>query len=641
MNKKLFSIMAIAMAAFTFTACDDVPEPYEIPGNGGNTGGDTPGGDPIAYIYNETVGNDGSASDKPFVDVYTGWAKNGSGASNVTYSGTNASVRNSGISNTGAYDNASGPNVVFFGNSASFIINKIALTSEQTKLRLTFGASSSIRNDDGSYNNSFDDSKFTVSLSADGTTWTPITYTKNDGDQNYPYWVYATSDFTLKQAAGELYIKFDAKISSAIRLDDISLTTGEGGQEVDLGEGGTLPPAGDATPITIAEIKNMMTTEGAVIDATTNRYFEGVVQNDTENGNYSTNNLFVAMENATEAGQGVVLYGSQVEPKTLGLKTGDKVRVTLIAGKAKAQDYSGLYEITGAKDDTWCNVEKIGTATVTPLTINAAALANLAAYQGMTVKVNNATTNDNNNWGAGTHTFTTEGTDFTVYANQGCTFTNNTIDNTKTGSVTGIVTLYRGAAQIVPRTNDDVKDFSVEGGDTPEPPVTGDGMTADIIIKNKTGNVELGTNAYQNQDVTNESTWYTWSYDNITYRGAKICIADGKNGTGIQMQGNDSDKAKQGFIFNQTAFGSDIQSVTIIFTPVATTKYDPSYSFYAGTTAHPTENSFTAKSTSKVEGNSKVYTETFDLSAGSYKYFTIYNNKAGALYISKIIVTLK
>lgn len=557
MNKKIFSIMAIAMAAFTFTACDDVPEPYGIPGGGGNTGGDNTGGEPIAYIYNETVGNDASASDKPFVDVYTGWVRNGSGASNVTYSGTNASVRSSGISSTGAYDNASGPNVIFFGKSANFVINKIALTSEQTKLRLTFGASSSLRNEsDGSYDNNFDASKFTVSLSADGTTWCPVTYTKNDGDQNHPYWIYATSDFTLKQATGELYIKFEAGISSAIRLDDISLTTGEGGQEIDLGEGGTVvPPAGDATPITIAEIKGMMSSEGTVIDATTNRYFEGVVQNDTENGNYTTNNLFVAMENATEPGQGVVLYGSQVEPKTLGLKTGDKVKVTLIAGKAKALDYKGMYEITGAKDDTWCNVEKIGTATVNPLTISAADLANLAAYQGMTVMVNNATTTENNKWGAGTHTFTTGGTNFTVYANQGCTFTNNTIDNTKTGSITGIATLYNGAAQIVPRSNDDVKDFSVEGTEDPEPPVTGDGMTADIIIKNKIGDVELGTNSYPGMDVSNPSTWYTWSYDNITYKGAKICIADGKNGTGIQMQGSDSDEKKQGFIFNQTAFG--------------------------------------------------------------------------------------
>ncbi|MBO5186067.1 MAG: hypothetical protein J6B91_03320 [Prevotella sp.] len=36
MKKILFSMLAITMAAFTFTSCEDVPEPYEIPGQGGN-----------------------------------------------------------------------------------------------------------------------------------------------------------------------------------------------------------------------------------------------------------------------------------------------------------------------------------------------------------------------------------------------------------------------------------------------------------------------------------------------------------------------------------------------------------------------------------------------------------------------------
>ena len=639
MKKILLSMLAITMAAFTFTSCEDVPEPYEIPG-GNVPGGDTPGGNIGEYIYNETVGTDGSASEKPFVDTYTGWAKEGSGAANVTYSGSNASVRSTGLSNSGAYEGASGANIIFFGKSASFIINKISLTAEQTKLHLGFGASSSVQNDNNEYDNSFDESKFIVSLSADGETWTPITYTKNNGDQNKPYWIYATSDFTIKQAIGELYIKFEATINSAIRLDDISLTIGDGGQEIDLGAGSTVtPPTGDATPISIADIVAKMSDDGAIIDATTNRYFDAVVQSNVDCGNYTTNNLCVAEENANKAGQGITLYGSQVDPKTLGLKQGDKVRITLIAGKATAKNYSGLYEITGAISDTWCNIEKTGTTVIIPVTISATEISNLATYQGMTVKVNNATTKENNNW-VGTHTFTTGGINFTVYANNACNFANNTIDNTKTGSITGIVTLYKGAAQIAPRSNEDIKDFSIEGGDSPEPPVSDeDGMTSDYIKNN--GNSTLPTNAYGSQNVNDENTWYSWTYDGITYQGAKICVADGKNGTGIQMQGNDNDAAKQGFIFNKTAFKSDIQTVTIVFKPIATSKYSPSYSFYAGTIAHPVEKALTAHSTNSIEGDYKVYTEVFDLSSNNCKYFTISNNKVGALYIDKIIVTLK
>ena len=152
----------------------------------------------------------------------------------MTYTGVKASVRSTGLKNTGAYDNASGPNVIFFGTApSSFVINNIALTSAQTKLKLCFGASSSVKGDNG-YDNSFDASKFIVSVSTDGTNWTDLTYDKNNGDATNPYWIYATANFTLKKAISKLYIKFTANISSAIRLDDIVLTTGKGGQEIDL-----------------------------------------------------------------------------------------------------------------------------------------------------------------------------------------------------------------------------------------------------------------------------------------------------------------------------------------------------------------------------------------------------------------------
>lgn len=42
MKKILLSMLAITMAAFTFTSCEDVPEPYEIPG-----GGETPRAKPL------------------------------------------------------------------------------------------------------------------------------------------------------------------------------------------------------------------------------------------------------------------------------------------------------------------------------------------------------------------------------------------------------------------------------------------------------------------------------------------------------------------------------------------------------------------------------------------------------------------
>ena len=193
---------------------------------------------PTEVIYNETVGDKAVSSPYPYVDSYDGWNKSGVGSANVTYSGASASVRASGLANSGAYDGASGPNVVFFGTlPAYFQINKIALTDAQTNLKLTFGASYSIKVGDD-YDNTFDISKLTVSLSADGTNWVPLTYTKNNGDSEKPYWVLATANFTLKKAVSELYIKYTALAASSIRLDDITLATGAGGTEIDLGTAG-------------------------------------------------------------------------------------------------------------------------------------------------------------------------------------------------------------------------------------------------------------------------------------------------------------------------------------------------------------------------------------------------------------------
>ena len=366
-------------------------------------------------LYSETVGNKSVSSPWPLAGEYDGWNKTGDAAANVTYAGNNASVRSSGLANTDAYEGASGPNVVFFGSApANFDIQKIALAEGQTNLKLTFGGSRSSKGDDGQYDNTFDTSKFKVELSADGTAWTEIAYEKNNGDAETPYWIFATANFTLKKATSELYIRFTANESSVYRLDDITLATGNGGQEVDL-EGGSVVEPGEATAITIPELIALMPepmSTGEVIDANADRFFEAVVQADVENGNFTTNNLQVATEGATGEKNGVTLYGSQVDPKTLGLKMGDKVKVTLVKGAAKVQNYQGLYEVTGAKDETWCKVEKVGTANVTPIEITA---DKLAAYQAMTVTIKNASSNGAGTWCTAdkydTHTFTAGETD--------------------------------------------------------------------------------------------------------------------------------------------------------------------------------------------------------------------------------------
>lgn len=428
---------------------------------------------PPTLIFNETAGSESVANPYPLVADYTGWNTTGEGASKVSYEGVNTSIRASGKSSAGAYDGASGPNVIFFGSApATFTVKDITLASDQTNLKLTFGG----QYYDGDNNdNNFNKDNFVVYLSANGTDYTPLSYEVNDGDQVDPYWVFATKNFTLKNATSTLYIKFEAKASSKFRLDDITLMTGNGGQEVDL-EGGVVPPdPGEATAITIPELIAQMTTTEAPVDANADRYLDAVVMNDVAGGNYTFNNLILATENATEAGNGITLYGSQVEPSTLGLNKGDKVRVTLYKGLAKVVNYSGMYEVTGAKEATWCKVEKTGTVTSIPTATIAA--ADLAKYQGMAVTIANASVAQAGVWASASalssHTFTADGANFTVFCKQSDEKNPSVFLDVPykaaTGNISGLAAVYKNNSQLVPRNLDDVAAFS----DSSTPMITG------------------------------------------------------------------------------------------------------------------------------------------------------------------------
>lgn len=428
---------------------------------------------PPTIIFNETAGNE-AVDDKPLVSAYTGWNTTGEGASKVSYEGTNTSIRSSGKSSAGAYDGASGPNVIFFGTApATFTVKNITLASGQTNLKLTFGGQ---YYDQDNNDNGFKKDDFVVSLSANGTDYTPLSYEVNNGDQEDPYWVFATKNFTLKNATSTLYIKFEANISSKFRLDDITLMTGNGGEEIDLAGGGVVPPdPGEATAITIPELIAQMTDTEAPVDANADRYLDAVVMNDVAGANYTFNNLILATENATEAGNGITLYGSQVEPSTLGLNKGDKVRVTLYKGLAKVVNYSGMYEVTGAKEATWCKVEKTGTVTSIPTATIAA--ADLAKYQGMAVTIANASVAQAGVWASASalssHTFTADGANFTVFCKQSDEKNPSVFLDVPykaaTGNISGLAAVYKNNSQLVPRNLDDVAAFS----DSSTPMITG------------------------------------------------------------------------------------------------------------------------------------------------------------------------
>lgn len=690
---------------------------------------------PATVIYGNNFDKTLAAKDAnnrwPFLDQSDAWQNaTGTGIESVTYAYKNMSVRSS-QKNSGGYDGASGQNKIFFGTApANFDIDNITLPSGETNYRITFGANYS-KNNDGTYDNTFKPEYFHVWV-GNGTTWKELKYEKIGGsDETDPYWILFKSDFTLKTALKELSIRFTTTTggeaaNSAFSIDDLSFTNGNGGQEVDL-EGGVVPPdPGEATAITIPELIAQMTDTEAPVDANADRYLDAVVMNDVAGANYTFNNLILATENATEAGNGITLYGSQVEPSTLGLNKGDKVRVTLYKGLAKVVNYSGMYEVTGAKEATWCKVEKTGTVTSIPTATIAA--ADLAKYQGMAVTIANASVAQAGVWASASalssHTFTADGANFTVFCKQSDEKNPSVFLDVPfkagSGNISGLAAVYKNNSQLVPRNLDDVAAFSdsstpmitgvtpasvsipaiggnetiivsvankgenvlsvsglsglleatvdnannmvtvtaqpntgavqnqtltiaIAGGNSVTVPVTllgvGGGGTGEVVAFSitdiKADNADLPTNGYGSQVVATPSTWVSWTVGGIEFTGVKICESPASNGSIIQMQGNDSDAAKQAKLQNVTLIDgmSKIKIVFRSYQNKSGSYYNPGYTMTVAGAAQTPVETYTDKS------GYREYVHEYDLAGLGADSFVLDNNKVGALYIESFEIT--
>lgn len=428
------------------------------------------------------------------------------------------SIRTSGKLSAG-YDGASGKNKAFFGtNNPALIINKIKLDGAQD-LQLTFGAqySKTIDYDAGLYDNEFKPEKFHLALSADGTSWTTVEYTYAQADE---FWVFATSKFKLKNKAAYLYVKYAVDEASVFAIDDVTLAEGEGGTEVDLGEGSEEPEPTPGEAITVNELYRLAETvtgkDKLVIDAENNRTLEAVVVTDVDGGNVSANNLMVMTEGATQAKNGILLFssGQYTNPKdpAFPFKSGDKVRFTLVKGLAKVANFSNCYEVTCESSDaaTWLTAEVIGKAQLTPVPLTS--IDNLIDYQGMLVTVKNVTSPATaGNWAVGTTTFKVGSSDLTVYVTQDAAgFAGKQYAASKTGDLTGYV--YKGAVQLCPRNMTDAAAFA-EGGTDPEP-----ADPAHIVLDFSRGK-DMATPAfpYHDKDDSSSATEGTYTIDGYTY----------------------------------------------------------------------------------------------------------------------------
>ena len=463
----------------------------------------------------------------PYADEFDGWKnQTGSGAANVTYTTSGVSVRSNSPSDAGYSDYAgSGNNNLLFGTNGVVTIEKIAVSEKN--LALSFGTERYLY---GASDNTFNHDEFKVELSNDGTNWSsPLTYTFAKGVDPNGRWDLATADFTLPDGVSTLYIRFSSTLSGAHRLDDVLLKAGNGGQQVSFdGSEEPDPEPGDAVETTIPELIALCEAAGSeqqVIDESKDYYFEAVVVTDKEGGNTTSNNLQLMTEGATTAKNGITLYGSGVytNPADEGFtfKAGDKVKVTLKAGEARVTTYNKLYEVTGSQGASWVVVEKIGTATVTPVEI---APDQITDFQAMPVSIKNVTAPATASTWNGTKTFTQNGVEVTVYTSQGAPWADQQFVAGATGTITGYAALYKGAAQVSPRSTKDIADFMSGTTPEPDPDVTPIGeITTAGNYKTEGTVVARGKMAYIIAD--NTGAMMVYHKDNERTVGEKISIS--------------------------------------------------------------------------------------------------------------------
>lgn len=149
----------------------------------------------------------------------------GTGASTVTYAVNNVRINNDNYGSAGKYSGASGKAYakMFYNASTDyFVIQDISLPAGQTNFTLAFGAI-------------FPADDVSLTVSADGAVWKPLVYT---GASAYNTWTGTTVGFTLAQPVPKLWIRLaptGTERAYGLNFDDIRLSAGGGGQQVDLG----------------------------------------------------------------------------------------------------------------------------------------------------------------------------------------------------------------------------------------------------------------------------------------------------------------------------------------------------------------------------------------------------------------------
>ena len=192
-------------------------------GDDGDDEGDTPTGE-IVFSLDFGDGTGGI-----WADTNEEWkTQTGSGASTVSYNTYRMRINNDDFNSSGRYAGASGKayaKIWTDGDPGYFTIRNITLPAGQTAYTLTFGTI-------------FPEGDMNLEVSADGSSWKKLTY---KGASAYNTWTKASVGFTLTDAVPSLSIRYlvtGVQREYGLSFDDVVLTTGGGGQQIDFGASG-------------------------------------------------------------------------------------------------------------------------------------------------------------------------------------------------------------------------------------------------------------------------------------------------------------------------------------------------------------------------------------------------------------------
>lgn len=210
-------------------------------------------------IYFESFGLPVKSGNWPYLDVYTGFLKQGSGFvdGTTTYKASQTSSR-SVVNSNSPVPPCSGEGHCWFPANKTYATNYFEVdklvVSGETNISFEF----LLRGNTDEYKDG--DLKFEIS--ADGETWKELNFTLGtipglpaDGDAKK--WQMATKDITLKAAVEYLYVRWSSETTGGVRMDDPRIFVGTGGEEIDFG-------APDAPSVTTADASNFQTTSATV-----------------------------------------------------------------------------------------------------------------------------------------------------------------------------------------------------------------------------------------------------------------------------------------------------------------------------------------------------------------------------------------